>query len=257
MTGNEGRRMAPAGPPWSVDDLADLHAGVFDDAVAARIWREVNADPEARSVLEALEATSIDLAELPTPRMPEQVTARIDGALAAESAARTGGQAPRQVAPVIDMAAARKRRKRLAGWGTAVITAAAAVVAVGVISLPGGQQTGGGNLAEPERSAPPAAGAEPPLTLGGNGELNMSMAGKAMNGKDFGPLADAEKRAGCLAANQASPERVEGARRLDVDGAEGVLFVLTTGQKGQFRLLAVGTDCAAGNPATLGDKTVG
>lgn len=256
MTGNEGRRAAPTGPPWSVDDLADLHAGIFDDAQSARLWREVNADPQARAVLEALEATSIDLAELPPPPMPESVATRIEGALAAESAARTPQPAARQDTPVVDLAAARKRRRRLAGWGTAVVTAAAAAVAIGVLSLPGGEQPGGPSLAEPQQPAPPGA-AGPPLTLGGNEELDASMLGKAMHAKDYGPLSDPGKRAGCLAANQASQRQVEGTRQVRINGTKGVLFVLTTGQKGQFRLLAVGTGCAAGEPATLADKTVG
>jgi hypothetical protein len=255
MTGNEGRQAPPAGPPWSVDDLADLHAGVFDDAESARMWREVNADPEARAILEALEATSIDLSELPTLRMPDQVAVRMDSALAAESAARMGRH--QQIAPVADLAAARKRRNRLLGWGTTVITTAAAVIAVGVISLPGNQQQSGANLAKPEQNAPPAANAEPPLALGGNDELNMAMLGKTLNVKDYGPLSDARKRAGCLAANDARPEQVQGTRQVRIDGTDGVLFVLTTGQKGQFRLLAVGIGCSAGTPAKLADKTVG
>ncbi|NBH03925.1 hypothetical protein GTY80_11810, partial [Amycolatopsis sp. SID8362] len=50
------------GPPWSVDVLADLHAGVLDDAQAAELWPLVHADPEAQAILDALDATQADLA---------------------------------------------------------------------------------------------------------------------------------------------------------------------------------------------------
>src|SRR5438067_1240607 len=67
------------GPPWSVDVLADLHAGVLDDHEAAELWPLVNADPEARAILDALDATQSDLsslAEAPAPPMPAEFAAR-------------------------------------------------------------------------------------------------------------------------------------------------------------------------------------
>ncbi|MBB4687258.1 hypothetical protein [Amycolatopsis jiangsuensis] len=79
------------GPPWSVDLLADLHAGVLAEDEAARLWPQVEADPEARTIIEALEATTADLSALagaPAPPMPAEYAARLDAALAAESAAR-------------------------------------------------------------------------------------------------------------------------------------------------------------------------
>src|SRR5438445_13335894 len=92
------------GPPWSVDVLADLHAGVLDDARATELWPIVNADPEARAILDALDATQADLAALadaPAPPMPAEFAARLDAALAAEAAATfpSTTQAPRQAGP--------------------------------------------------------------------------------------------------------------------------------------------------------------
>jgi len=52
------------GPPWSVDVVADLHAGVLDERAAAELWPLVNADPDARAILEALESTTADLTAL-------------------------------------------------------------------------------------------------------------------------------------------------------------------------------------------------
>src|SRR3954462_251574 len=126
------------GPPWSVDVLADLHAGVLDDARAAQLgaraapgaaacWPLVDADPEARAILDPLDATQADLASLadaPAPPMPAEFAARLDAALAARAAGRCPepreAPAPRQAgsgdAQVVDRAAPRGRRnKRLGG----------------------------------------------------------------------------------------------------------------------------------------------
>src|SRR5690242_3300296 len=106
------------GPPWSVDVLADLHAGALDETRAAELWPLVNADPEARAILDALDATQADLASLadaPAPPMPAPFAARLEAALAAEAAARfpeqTQPQQPHQRqagpapgnAPVVDL----------------------------------------------------------------------------------------------------------------------------------------------------------
>lgn len=264
MTGNEGRGSAPVGQPWSVDLIADLHAGVLDDAAAARLWPQVNADPHARAVIDALESTRTDLAglvEMPV-RIPDQLAARIDTALAAEQAGWGRAQQPDPpLAPVLDLAAARRRRNKMVGWATGIVTAAAAVIGITVAINPGGAGQGtGGNFAGGNQNtqAPPGAGEHGPLALGSPAELNSSLLGKAIKAKDYGPLGDRAKLASCLSAHGHVPQKnIVGARQASMHGKKGVLFVITTGKPGQFRLLAVGTDCARGNPATLGDKTVG
>src|SRR2546423_1498103 len=140
------------GPPWSVDGLADLHAGVLDDARAAELGPLVDADPEAREILAALDATQADLASLahaPAPRMPAEFAARLDAALAAEAAARFPERAQPeraqperaqpsapQVAQVVDLAAARRKRNKRLGWAAGVLTAAAAAVVAVTVALP-------------------------------------------------------------------------------------------------------------------------
>ncbi|MFD4268130.1 hypothetical protein [Rhodococcus sp. NPDC058481] len=49
----------PDGPPWPVDFLADLHAGLYPDDpdLLARVY----ADPDAVQVLEALERVADEL----------------------------------------------------------------------------------------------------------------------------------------------------------------------------------------------------
>lgn len=84
----------PAGPPWPVDVIADLHAGRYPADVAGPLRRSITADPWAASVLTALDATVDELSLLPVPRMPERFASRLDAAIAGEyraAAAVRGG----------------------------------------------------------------------------------------------------------------------------------------------------------------------
>jgi hypothetical protein len=101
MTGIDRRDDTPMGPPWPVDVLADLHAGVLEEAVSDELWAKVRSDPEASAVLDSLDATRAELTGLasrPPPPMPAQFAARLDAALAAEAAAMFAPPAPRQPA---------------------------------------------------------------------------------------------------------------------------------------------------------------
>src|SRR5262245_23302971 len=92
----------PAGPPWSVDLLADLHAGVLDAELSAQLWPRVNADPKARAVIDSLDVVKVELGQLgsaPVEPMPAHFAARLDAALAAEAQRFAAPPIPRQ-APV-------------------------------------------------------------------------------------------------------------------------------------------------------------
>ncbi|UOX87238.1 hypothetical protein MUY14_36790 [Amycolatopsis sp. FBCC-B4732] len=245
------------GPPWSVDVLADLHAGVLDDAQAAELWPLVDADPEARAILEALDATQADLAALadaPVPPMPAEFAARLDAALAAEAAAHFRETSPAAPAPrdaqVVDLAAARRRRNKRLGWAAGVLTAAAAAVVAVTVAIPGtSQQTGTPNVAAPAPSGP---------SVGNDGAGAQALVGKAIGVRDFGPLQNEDKLDACIAAAGLDPKvRPEGIRPVNVGGKAGVMIILTTGKLAQFRLVAFGADCGPGNPAVLFDKVVG
>lgn len=249
------------GPPWSVDVLADLHAGVLDDDRAAELWPLVNADPEAREILAALDATTADLASLadaPAPPMPAEFAARLDAALAAEAAARfrdsaqperTQPSAPRD-AQVVDLAAARRRRNKRLGWAAGVLTAAAAAVVAVTIAIPNtSQQSGTPNVAAPAPTGP---------SVGSDGSGAQALIGKAVGVRDFGPLQNEDRLDACIAAAGLDPKvRPEGIRPVNVGGKAGVMIILTTGKLAQFRLVAFGADCGPGNPAVLFDKVVG
>ncbi|WIX80734.1 hypothetical protein QRX50_08205 [Amycolatopsis carbonis] len=248
------------GPPWSVDVLADLHAGVLDEHEAAQLWPRVQADPEARAIIEALEATTADLAALadePAPPMPAEFTARIDQALAAEAASRqaasfpASAEAPAEpgVAPVVDLAAARRRRNKRLGWGAGTLTAAAAAIVALAVTVPGtSTESGTAGVAAPA----------PAPSVGSDGSGAEALLGGAMGVRDFGPLQDEQRLDACVSAAGLDPDvRPEGIRPVTVDGKPGVLVIYTTGQLAQFRLVAFGADCGPGHADKLFDKVVG
>jgi len=255
----------PPGPPWSVDVLADLHAGVLDPAESARLWPQVNADPQARAVLAALDEVKVGLGQLanaPVEPMPAQYAARLDAALDAEMRSR-GGVATQAlpagppVAPVVDLAAARKRRNRMAAWGAGVLTAAAAAAAIAFVAVPG-QETGGTPSAEggknteaPGDTQDPGGPAQPPLALS---KGNLAAAIGQLNGKkDYGDLQDEQGLKDCLDAHQvpSSGEPI-GISPVTLDGKPGVAALLGAGtQQGHFRVVVVEPTCTADDPGEV------
>ncbi|OLF18294.1 hypothetical protein [Actinophytocola xanthii] len=267
------------GPPWSVDLLADLHAGVLDAETAARLWPRVNADPEARAVLEALDSVKVGLGQLahaPVEPMPAHVAARLDAALAAEARSRFGppGSAapprpsapPRSteppagpsLAPVTDLAAARRRRNRMAAWGAGLLTAAAAAAAIAFIAIPG-TSTDGAPVAgkgATEATEPPD-GAEPPLALSGD-DLNPAI-GQLTGEKDYGQLENEQGLKACLDGNDIPSGDTIGVHPVTLDGQEGIAALLGAGtEPGKFRVVVVEPTCTGGNPdEIMADAIVG
>lgn len=247
------------GQPWSVDLLADLHADGGDRS---------QLDADALAVLVALDATQAELAELPPMRMPDHVAARLDAVIAAEAAARAAvpqqqpaplietpqPETPQPSAPVVDLAEARRRRNRRLGIAGGLLTAAAVVVGVVVVALPS-NTTGGMPQAIPGSSSaqtdPPSGG---PLALK---RSELPGAGfKAYGNTNYGPYADTAVLNACLTANNLSGKPMAG-RLVTVDGEAGVMMLLPGGALGKVRLLVVGENCAAGNPDTIVNTTIG
>jgi len=254
------------GPPWSVDLIADLQAGVLDQREATELWPQVEADPEARAILAALSSTSADLAELgaaPVEPMPDHLWARIDAAITQEAAQRAASTQPpvaapapsERLAPVVGIDAARRKRNKRIGWGAGILTAAAAAVAAIAITVPSNQTTNGDAIAQP--TPPPTQGSEPPLALR-EGELNASAIGPAIGARDFGPLQNEDRLDECVAANGIDPAvKPAGVRGVTIDGRPATLVVLVTGKIGQFRLLALSPDCGPSTPGKIFDRTIG
>jgi hypothetical protein len=245
------RGTGAVGPPWSVDVLADLHAGALDARQSAALWAQVNRDPGAQAVLAALDSVRRDLDTLgdaPVEPMPQHFAAQLDAALAAEMARSTPAARPQEaarpgVAPVADMAAARRRRNRRMGWAAGVLTAAAAAVAITFVALPGEQETGG--VAEPGDQAGTSQGQSenvPPLALTGN-DLGPAISGLTGQ-KDYGSMDDEQGLRDCLSELGIDKPQVIGAREVTLDGTEGVAALLAGGDDGhRFRLVIVDPQC--------------
>lgn len=260
MSGEQRHPGVPQDPPWSLDLLADLHAGVLDQATADELNRQLDTDPEARAAFDALDAVGRDLADLPPLTIPDDVSTRIDAALADEvrawstSTSATPDSVEDAGAQVHSFAEARQRRRRF-GWGAGLLTTAAAVAAV-VVASTTLLNTGTGQEATGPSSVPSSASSA--LTLRGETVmLSPQQLTGALKAEEYGALSDPRQLLGCLQANGISSGKPMGAQKITFNGRPGELLILPTGQLGQFRLLAVGTDCGPGNPATLSDSTFG
>jgi hypothetical protein len=252
MTDSTRGTGAAPGPPWSVDVLADLHAGALDARQSAALWAQVNRDPEAQAVLAALDSVRRDLDALgdaPVEPMPAHFAAQLDAAIAAEAAKSHPAQTPAPpsgTAPVVDMAEARRRRGRRMGWAAGVLTAAAAAVAVTFVALPSEETTG---TPQPQAGAGDTAQEEPgdgapqgPLALEGD---NLGPAVSGLTGqKNYGPFESEQGLLDCLDEQGITNAQVTGAREVTVDGTEGVAALLAGGEGGKrFRLVIVDPQC--------------
>ncbi|CCH35740.1 hypothetical protein ABZ816_14135 [Actinosynnema sp. NPDC047251] len=237
MTGNVRR----SGPPWSVDLLADLHAGVLDPGSEAELRSAVARDPEAQAVLDALDATLEDLRGLPPIPMPRHVADRIDAALADEA---------RPVAPVVDLAA--KRRKKQVGWGAGLLAAAAVAVGVVVVS------TQANNAAPPpgDQVALPKTQPNTPVTNPGNsaplavkGNDFGPVFGDVLKAQNYGPLENQDKLAGCLKGGDIVGSKPLGVSPITLDGRSAVMAILPGGKPGAFQIVVLDPEtCGPDNP---------
>ncbi|NNG36772.1 hypothetical protein [Nakamurella aerolata] len=82
---------APPGPPWTVDVVADVQAGVYPAEQTAELRARILADPEGAAILTALDSMVDELSLLPPVQMPRQYVTRMDAVIAAEWDARDQG----------------------------------------------------------------------------------------------------------------------------------------------------------------------
>ncbi|HEY2763188.1 MAG TPA: hypothetical protein VGJ13_04125 [Pseudonocardiaceae bacterium] len=238
----------PAGAPLTLELLADLHAGLFDQEISAALHRRVSADSRAGTMLAALDATVADLGALPhqrTPRMPEDVANRLDAALDAEA----------QTSLPVPMAELAVRRRRRTGWASfGILTAAAAAVGVAALSGVQWEITGTPRASDAFGSAIGVQPSEPPVLTRNNLAEALD---RALKAPDYGPLSPPQVLRNCLRANGVqSAVAPLGALEVTSRGTHGVLLALPADRNTRIRLLVVGHDCGPGNPATLAEYVV-
>ncbi len=247
------------GPPFALDLLADLHAGVPDDAAGHSLRHLMAADPAAAAVFRALEATVADLAALRTApvgvSVPATVAARIDAALATLTPITSAGAAVGVPLPpaVPDLGAARRamraragaRRRGRVGSGRAGGGPLAWAAAVAAVVLVGGVVSGvvGGRTDTVQGRAQAQ-----PIDLG-DGQLGTAV---------LGPLQDRAVLAGCLSANGVTAGTpLLGSAEVLLRGRPGVLLLLPSGTAGIITALVVGPTCSADDPALITQKAIG
>jgi hypothetical protein len=221
----------PEGRRPDVSLLADLDAGVLDEAQAREVRAAVEADPSARAVLEALAATRADLAAVGDPPVPAAVAERWRAALRAEQAPLP--PAPRSAAA--EVPPQRRPSRRLALVRRPAVLAAVLLVAVLV----------GGGLLKARQEQLPAI-ERPQLAAQGISTIGV---------RDTGGLEDPVRRSGCLqvvaAPGVAPAAPLLGGRRVTFEGEPGVLLVLGTGRRGTFDIVIVDPACGPGSGTLL------
>lgn len=214
-------------PALTPELLADLQAGLLDDATAAQVRRRARTDPDAVRILTQLATVRRELSALGSdarsaPAVPDDVTARVSAAL--RSAPGHAVARPRLT---------RRQRVTLALG----LTAAAAAVVAGVMVLSG--DPGGGFPAGPTASQVTVPDNRFPLS---EADLRAALSSPPQ----LGALAEPRRLASCLAGLGRSPtEQVLGARQ--VAGPTGVVLLLPGATARRIDVVAVAPSCGAGD----------
>ncbi|AFM20001.1 hypothetical protein Mycch_5317 [Mycolicibacterium chubuense NBB4] len=230
MDSGDGAGSEPAPIRVTPDLLADLQAGLLDDATAARVRHAARTDPDAARALANLDTVRRELAHLGSdaasaPPVPAAVTARVGAAL--RSAAPPPGN-------------------HLRGR-PALTRAQAAVLAIGIGA---GVLAAGIGLVMLNRDPAPRYPAGPTasqITVTPTRDFPLSdeqVRATLDTPAQLGPLADPNRRAACLAGLGLSPTvDVLGGRELDVSGRPGVLLIVPGNTAQQVTALIVEPTC--------------
>lgn len=221
--------------PLTPDLLADLQAGLLDDATAARLRQRIRSEPEAAHTMAALDRVRRDLADLgadeaSAPDAPAAVTARVATAL---HAARP---TPRL-----------RRLGLVTGLGAALVAAA-----VGGVMLT--------RDPDPALTRSPGPTAEKITVSRSPQQMPLSdpqIIELLAETPDYGPLAEPQRRASCLSGLGFSADTtVLGARPVDVDGRAGVLIALPADTPKSVLAFVVEPNCNSAHTGLLAHTTV-
>jgi len=233
-------------PSLAVETLADLQAGLLDDDTAARLREKVRTDPGAQQAMDALNRVRREVAALGSDASsaPAVAPAIVDGVGRALHAQ-----------PGQSGAAHTVRRGRLPSSARITVAAiglaaAAAAVWLGITALI--------TAPAPTQSRPTTVEhitvSRPPTTIPLSDQQILALLDRA---PDFGPLADPQRRASCLAGlGYPADARVLGARPLKIAGRPAVLLLLPGDAAGAVAALAVAPTCSAVDTGLSADRIV-
>ena len=240
---------AGADPPLTVAALADLQAGLLDDDTAARMRKQIRADPDARQTMDALNRVRHDIAKLGTdaasaPDVAPEVLDGIAATLRAQRLDRSRRGAAHTLRPG---RLPRSTRAAVAGAGLAAAAVAAWLGTAALITAPA-----------PTPSRPTTAEhitvSRPPTTIPLSDQQILAL----LDDKpDFGPLADPQRRTSCLAGlGYPANARVLGARPVQIAGHPAVLLLLPADTPASITALAVAPTCSSVDTGLLADRHV-
>src|ERR1700730_16362588 len=181
---------AGADPPLTVEALADLQAGLLDDDAAARLRKQVRADPDAQQTMDALNRVRRDIAALGTDASsaPDVAPGVVDGVAAALRAERPERSRPPATHTTRPGGLPRPARLAVAMAGLAAVAAAVWLGTSALITAPA-----------PTPSRPTTAEhitvSRPPAMIPMSDQQILTLLDLR---PDFGPLSGPQRRASCL-----------------------------------------------------------
>lgn len=240
---------AGADAPLTVEALADLQAGLLDDDTAARMRKQVRADPEARQKMDALNRVRHDIASLGTDAAsaPDVAPDVVDGIAATLRTARP--KQPRPGAAHTDRPGRLPRSARLA-IALAGLAAAAAAAWLGTAALI--------TAPTPTPSRPTTAEhitvSRPPMMIPLSDQQILALLDAR---PDFGPLTDPQRRTSCLAGlGYPANAQVLGGRPVQITGRPAIVLVFNGDAPGTITALAVAPTCSSVDTGLLADRRV-
>jgi hypothetical protein len=239
----------PVEPAITPELLADLQAGLLDDATAARLRRRARADPAVAGQLAALDRLRRDLCSLGTdaasaPEVPAEVTGRVEAAL--RSAHQVTGPPPERPTH-----AARRARPRM----RVVVAAAGVVAAIAAVGV------GTAALVRPTTPAPQTGPTVQRITVpdppNGFPLTQPQLVGLLHTPPDFGPLDDPQHRAWCLTGlGYRTASAVLGATSITVRGQPSVILLMPGDAPGAVDVVAVRPNCSSVDTGLLASTTL-
>jgi len=240
---------ADTDPPLTVELLADLQAGLLDDATAARVRKRIHGDPAAGQALESLNRVRRDLAALhpeasAAPGVPPAVVERIGAALRSAGPSRAWGRI-RTTAAHTAAAGGSPVRVVAAVTGLLAAVVAAGLGAAALIDAPA-----------PTSSEPATVRhvtvSRTPMVIPLSDPEVLALLDRE---PDYGPLGDPQRRASCLAGlGYPASVRVLGAKPVEIAGRPAVLLVLPDDTPGTLAALAVASSCSSADTGLLASR---